>query len=178
MSPEPPAGYFSTFSILDPNNTSPEGHPRSQKRNRRVFVCIPCHKRKLKCDKRLPCSRCVASGNAEDCVYQPFPSSPKQDATPERETPAMTPPRSAAKQYIKARVSPATSRFPGHGSTYWATVASEVSDRPVGVMGILIEELTLVQLSLKKLYPSYLVQILTGSQDIARSRTSSFSSRP
>ncbi|TPX06995.1 uncharacterized protein E0L32_011063 [Thyridium curvatum] len=135
MSPEPPAGYFSTFSILDPNNTSPEGHPRSQKRNRRVFVCIPCHKRKLKCDKRLPCSRCVASGNAEDCVYQPFPSSPKQDATPERETPAMTPPRSAAKQYIKARVSPATSRFPGHGSTYWATVASEFEEAVPFIFG-------------------------------------------
>ncbi len=81
-SSEIPAGYFSTFSIVDPNSPAPESLVRAQKRNRRVFVCIPCHRRKLKCDKLLPCSRCVAAGIAGDCSYQ-LPPSPS-DGTRKR----------------------------------------------------------------------------------------------
>lgn len=69
-----PAGFFSTFSIADPNNPAPGNIVRSQKRNRRVFVCIPCHRRKLKCDKLLPCSRCAAAEIAHECSYMPPPS--------------------------------------------------------------------------------------------------------
>ncbi|OAA68737.1 Zn(2)-C6 fungal-type DNA-binding domain protein [Niveomyces insectorum RCEF 264] len=69
-----PAGFFSTFSIVDPNNPAPENVVRAQKRNRRVFVCIPCHRRKLRCDKLQPCTRCVAAGIAGECVYQPAPA--------------------------------------------------------------------------------------------------------
>jgi hypothetical protein len=65
MEPEPAAGYFSTFSLHDPSHSSLEGQNRPQKRNRRVFVCIQCHRRKLKCDKGQPCSRCVLSENPQ-----------------------------------------------------------------------------------------------------------------
>ena len=66
-----PAGFFSTFSIADPYNPAPGHIVKAQKRNRRVFVCIPCHRRKLKCDKLLPCSRCVAAEIADECSYMP-----------------------------------------------------------------------------------------------------------
>ncbi|CAK7227334.1 hypothetical protein SEUCBS140593_006541 [Sporothrix eucalyptigena] len=71
-----PAGFFSTFSIADPYNPAPGNIVKAQKRNRRVFVCIPCHRRKLKCDKLLPCSRCVAAEIADECTYMPPPSPP------------------------------------------------------------------------------------------------------
>jgi hypothetical protein len=73
MEQEKPAGFFSTFSIADPDGSTREGLGRTQRRNRRVFVCIPCHRRKLKCDKAQPCSRCVASGAPGECVYQQAP---------------------------------------------------------------------------------------------------------
>ncbi|OIW35426.1 hypothetical protein CONLIGDRAFT_658907 [Coniochaeta ligniaria NRRL 30616] len=101
-STEKPAGFFTTFSILDPNGTH-EGNPRAQKRNRRVFVCIPCHRRKLKCDKGLPCSRCTQSGSSSS----PPKGGPRvQDRT-----------RSSYRVTDgKARVS---------GSTHWAKIACE-----------------------------------------------------
>ena len=69
-----PAGYFTTFSLSDPNGLTPETLARTQRRNRRVFVCIPCHRKKLKCDKRSPCSRCLAAGIPDECSYQPPPT--------------------------------------------------------------------------------------------------------
>ncbi len=129
MSPEVPAGYFSTFSILDPNSSA-EGQARAQKRNRRVFVCIPCHKRKLRCDKGLPCSRCVASGSSADCNYQPFPSAakarpraPEQVSREQSRTPPSIGPQERSKATYRAR----DGRAAVHGSTHWAKIASEVS---------------------------------------------------
>lgn len=69
-----PAGYFTTFSLSDLNGLTPETLVRTQRRNRRVFVCIPCHRKKLRCDKLLPCSRCLAAGIPDECSYQPPPS--------------------------------------------------------------------------------------------------------
>ncbi|EPE07183.1 zinc c6 transcription factor [Ophiostoma piceae UAMH 11346] len=71
---EIPAGYFTTFSLSDPNGLTPETLVRAQRRNRRVFVCIPCHRKKLKCDKLSPCSRCLAAGIPNECSYQPPPT--------------------------------------------------------------------------------------------------------
>ncbi len=131
MSPdtEKPVGYFSTFSILDPNGSTYEGLAKTQRRNRRVFVCIPCHRRKLKCDKRQPCSRCIQTGSADDCVYQPLPSESKKtpptepsedmslsgsDTSPTVRTPAAAFYRANDK---RASVS---------GTSHWASIASEV----------------------------------------------------
>lgn len=43
--------------------------PPLQKRRRPALSCIPCRLRKLKCDRRMPCSRCVKSSNAV-CSYE------------------------------------------------------------------------------------------------------------
>ncbi|KAK4681020.1 hypothetical protein QC764_103750 [Podospora pseudoanserina] len=124
MESEQPAGYFSTFSILDPNRPNPEGTGKPQKRNRRVYVCIPCHRRKLRCDKGQPCSRCIQADAADECVYQKFPFSSKHESgsgepgetpqSPARDSPQTTPGPSGSE--ARPRL---------HGVTHWSTVASE-----------------------------------------------------
>lgn len=62
-------------------------------------MCIPCHRRKLKCDKGQPCSRCTQSGSADSCVYQPSVTSPKRKShfkTPEPQSLAAAPSEKAS----------------------------------------------------------------------------------
>ncbi|GME82057.1 unnamed protein product [Ambrosiozyma monospora] len=40
-----------------------------KKRNRRTLVCSNCRRRKIKCDKQIPCHNCVKSHKAETCKY-------------------------------------------------------------------------------------------------------------
>jgi len=148
-----PAGFFSTFSILDPGQEAQNGPGRVLRRNRKVFVCIPCHRRKLKCDKGQPCSRCVASGSPDDCVYQSSSSAPNQDFEPTSEAEdAASSARSVAESLLPSRPTSSnrqlrhTSRelsFFGdnneppvtsesrirrlHGDTHWRSIASEVT---------------------------------------------------
>jgi hypothetical protein len=43
---------------------------RSRKRKQRaVLSCNNCRRRKLKCDRELPCNRCIDGGVAEQCAY-------------------------------------------------------------------------------------------------------------
>ncbi|KAK4194644.1 hypothetical protein QBC40DRAFT_318870 [Triangularia verruculosa] len=123
MEPEQPAGYFSTFSILDPNRPNPEGLGKPQKRNRRVYVCIPCHRRKLRCDKGQPCSRCVQVDAADECVYQQFPFSSKHESGTESGEAPQSPPRDSPQVTPGPSGSEARPRL--NGGTHWATIASE-----------------------------------------------------
>lgn len=45
------------------------GRKRLRKRNRACLSCSRCHRMKVRCDRKLPCARCRASGFAEDCVF-------------------------------------------------------------------------------------------------------------
>ncbi|KAK0657282.1 fungal-specific transcription factor domain-containing protein [Cercophora newfieldiana] len=124
MEHEKPAGFFSTFSIADPDGSTREGHGRTQRRNRRVFVCIPCHRRKLKCDKAQPCSRCVSSGAPGECVYQQAPGQktesggePEGISRPETHgtrQPSPEPPRVAGPRL--------------DGATHWRSIAHEFEE--------------------------------------------------
>lgn len=40
-----------------------------KKRQRVVIVCNNCHRKKVKCDKRQPCSRCIKLGIDSSCSY-------------------------------------------------------------------------------------------------------------
>lgn len=62
--PEPPIvnGQMATSS------NPPDGGKR-KKRLRPVVVCTHCRRRKIKCDKQLPCSNCVKINMASSCVY-------------------------------------------------------------------------------------------------------------
>ena len=174
---EKPAGYFSTFSILDPNGNAYEGIAKTQKRNRRVFVCLystslprsphptppvacssllprirspeslstnftdthsharQCHRRKLRCDKRQPCSRCVQAGSPEDCTYQSLPSESKKTPSVEpSEDLCLSLSDSFSSSEILSSVPIATKPFHRandgrariSGTTHWSTIASEV----------------------------------------------------
>jgi hypothetical protein len=110
--PDQPAGYFSTFP-LDPSR-SPETQSRPQKRNRRVFVCIPCHRRKLKCDKGQPCARCVMSDTPEECVYRQTQAGARRDHNADSRG---APHQSEQSSKVGPRL---------EGVTHWSAIAFEV----------------------------------------------------
>jgi hypothetical protein len=39
-------------------------------RNRELRACTECRKRKLKCDRQLPCASCTRRNEATSCVYE------------------------------------------------------------------------------------------------------------
>ena len=41
------------------------------KRPRPVVSCLSCRRMKLKCDRRLPCERCIKAGRSSTCAYAP-----------------------------------------------------------------------------------------------------------
>lgn len=43
--------------------------PLKKKRKRNTVVCLPCRKRKIKCDRKKPCSQCVNSNASNFCFY-------------------------------------------------------------------------------------------------------------
>lgn len=124
MDPGKQGGYFSTFSIADPDGSTREGLGRTQRRNRRVFVCIPCHRRKLKCDKAQPCSRCVASGTPNECVYQQVPGQKQEQALERDGTPK--PEAQSTRQATPDPARSATRPSRLDGPTHWRGVAREV----------------------------------------------------
>ncbi|KAK3329307.1 hypothetical protein B0H66DRAFT_526693 [Apodospora peruviana] len=119
-----PAGFFSTFSILDLNSSTRENPVRAQKRNRRVFVCIPCHQRKLKCDKGRPCSRCVRSGTADECFYQPLPASKQRQES----TSSATEPEDSVRLESSPGSSCSDGRIRLNGITHWRSIAGEFEE--------------------------------------------------
>ncbi|KAK2033222.1 hypothetical protein LX32DRAFT_725415 [Colletotrichum zoysiae] len=77
--------------------------PRRRRRERRMLVCLECHRRKLKCDKKQPCNRCIANDTPLKCAYvKPGEVSghkrflrETRHASPDGQTPDRNPPRSA-----------------------------------------------------------------------------------
>ena len=48
-------------------------------RNRELRACTECRRRKLKCDRQLPCNACTKRNEATSCVYEKrFPGAPSQ----------------------------------------------------------------------------------------------------
>ncbi|KAK3314683.1 hypothetical protein B0H66DRAFT_318372 [Apodospora peruviana] len=47
--------------------------PPPRKRQRVRLSCLECRRRKLSCDRELPCSRCLQSGTADRCEYETRP---------------------------------------------------------------------------------------------------------
>lgn len=50
-----------------------QDHPHPRKRQRVRLSCLECRRRKLSCDRELPCSRCLQSGTPEKCDYETRP---------------------------------------------------------------------------------------------------------
>jgi hypothetical protein len=54
------------------NSTDKAGQP-PRKRQRVRLSCLECRRRKLSCDRGLPCERCIRSGTADRCAYETRP---------------------------------------------------------------------------------------------------------
>ncbi|ORY35798.1 hypothetical protein BCR39DRAFT_512198 [Naematelia encephala] len=56
----------------DGSESSPEDHHDhdARKRKRPTLSCLPCKKRKTKCDKKQPCSTCRTRNETVQCVYE------------------------------------------------------------------------------------------------------------
>ncbi|KAK1997556.1 hypothetical protein LX36DRAFT_749644 [Colletotrichum falcatum] len=94
-----------------------KSQPR-RRRERRMLVCLECHRRKLKCDKKRPCNRCVASETPLKCTYvKPGEAPIRKDLprgarrasadgrTPDRNPPGSAPPGSAPRPAVESRTS-------------------------------------------------------------------------
>ncbi|KAK0119638.1 hypothetical protein ONS95_011076 [Cadophora gregata] len=63
--PEPvPAPFTSVFRTLETQN-------QKLRRNRPSVSCTACQKRKLRCDRRQPCSACEKRGHQAACSFRP-----------------------------------------------------------------------------------------------------------
>lgn len=47
----------------------PTQEEEQRKRNRTLLLCLQCRKRKVKCDRRLPCLSCIKHKTANECDY-------------------------------------------------------------------------------------------------------------
>lgn len=69
-------------TMSDDSQTSEIINPRKRKRKpRTILSCNDCRRRKLKCDRELPCNRCINGGVAHTCVYSWNGSSLPLDAS-------------------------------------------------------------------------------------------------
>lgn len=66
-------------AILD--DEQPPG--KSIKKEKHGLACIPCQQRKLKCDRRTPCTRCVKSG--AQCTQSSWNPRQRRRRFPERD---------------------------------------------------------------------------------------------
>lgn len=68
--PAPPTGLPEPkpFVQTDGSPATDTGY-RLRKRKRTCLSCFRCHRLKVKCDRRSPCSRCSASGHQKNCCY-------------------------------------------------------------------------------------------------------------
>ncbi|KAI1439184.1 hypothetical protein GGR50DRAFT_5847 [Xylaria sp. CBS 124048] len=67
MESAPPSGFQTNVFRAVPK----DGVRKIQKRNRPPVSCLLCRTRKVKCDRQLPCQRCLKSGEAQYCEYAP-----------------------------------------------------------------------------------------------------------
>ncbi|KAK3297982.1 uncharacterized protein B0H64DRAFT_358150 [Chaetomium fimeti] len=56
-----------------------QARPPPRKRRRIVISCTECHRRKQKCDRKLPCTNCVSRSKESACRYETGAPAPKQN---------------------------------------------------------------------------------------------------
>ncbi|KAH7022063.1 hypothetical protein EDB80DRAFT_769111 [Ilyonectria destructans] len=71
-------------SSATPSTTSPAAPPllSPSTKHKRVLACVLCHQRKVKCERKFPCSNCVRSG--AQCVPTTVIPRPRRRRFPER----------------------------------------------------------------------------------------------
>lgn len=108
---------------------------RPKKRQRKVLSCDACHRQKVKCDRKLPCSRCIAGNRADQCIYEggneppALPNATKTPIVMQQPSPAAS--DSTASVHLQpVRKSVGTAWRKGRarfsGMTHWAQLAFQV----------------------------------------------------
>jgi hypothetical protein len=87
--------------------------PQTQRRRRPPLSCTACRRRKLKCDRSLPCGQCVRSKTTDECVFvgtQPGPSDQNRMSPPvSRRVPSSTSERANGMFVFDSKMGPNTS---------------------------------------------------------------------
>ncbi|CAD6939896.1 unnamed protein product [Tilletia controversa] len=65
-----------TAAFMHPDPAWSSKTPR--RRNRAVLSCLKCHQRRVKCDRKQPCTACVRYGAPEDCKVPDNPKAQQQ----------------------------------------------------------------------------------------------------
>jgi hypothetical protein len=71
-----PGGTRRSFGQSSPQVEASSHGPK--KRPRPVLSCIECRKKKLKCDRLLPCTQCTRGNRISQCLYQSWDDSQTQ----------------------------------------------------------------------------------------------------
>ncbi|KAK8926707.1 Transcription factor lepE [Metarhizium anisopliae] len=103
----------------EPAHPSPGGgsgiQAKRKKRRRACLSCVRCHRLKIKCDKKEPCTRCRLSGWGRQCEY----------------THRVEPSGEAALPYVLTEEDPqvalATWHAPHRGLSHWRSLLSKAS---------------------------------------------------
>ncbi|KPV74666.1 uncharacterized protein RHOBADRAFT_53623 [Rhodotorula graminis WP1] len=70
----PPSAKRSRSATADVDATDPDASPApvkvKRKRNRAALSCSACKKRKIKCDRKLPCEACIKRGEQGTCRWE------------------------------------------------------------------------------------------------------------
>lgn len=56
-------------------NSRPPSGQLARPRPRPVLSCLRCRRRKIKCDRSLPCKQCMLTGHDDQCTYNAEPKS-------------------------------------------------------------------------------------------------------
>ncbi len=65
---------------MDDNTGPTQQQGRTLRRPQPIISCLTCKRMKLKCDRHLPCERCVKNGRASTCAFAPG-QKPSADST-------------------------------------------------------------------------------------------------
>jgi len=99
-------------------------HSGPRKRHRKWLSCAPCHKHKQRCDRKHPCSRCIAQNRVDQCTYDSDGkrngSKVDEPTPPVDDTPKGVEP---IKKYNKAKGKVRIS-----GATHWAQLVFQVGN--------------------------------------------------
>ncbi|KAE8220391.1 hypothetical protein CF319_g6069 [Tilletia indica] len=68
------AGSSSALTAALPHQEPAQSGKAPRRRNRAVLSCLKCHQRRVKCDRKAPCTACVRYGCADECRV---PDNPK-----------------------------------------------------------------------------------------------------
>lgn len=69
-------------SVFPTTPGSVSNRTRERKRNRKCISCLRCHRLKVRCDRKSPCTRCTTSRRPIKCIYEN--TSENQDETETR----------------------------------------------------------------------------------------------